>query len=331
MGTLLFIVVALAGFGAVMTLGLAFVGGAEAGGGRKASRRVALVAGSGRSEVRLKSAKGAGDQVVTRRKQIMDSLKEQERIERRAKVTVAARIQQAGLSISVRTFWIASLAFGLGAGAAVGLAVRSPLAAAGVTFVAALGLPRWVLGMLLKKRLKKFTEEFPNSVDVIVRGIKSGLPVHDCLKVIAQESPQPVAGEFQRLVEGIGVGQDLPSGLEKMYTRTPTSEVRYFAIVMAIQQKTGGNLAEALTNLSTVLRARKLMGEKIKALSGEAVASAWIIGSLPPAIMVLVMLVSPSYMMPMFTDPRGHIALMVASTIMALGAFIMRHMINFKF
>ena len=334
MGTILFVVVALAGFGAIMTLGLAFAGGGEsggAGGGRKAARRVATVAGSGRAEARLKAAKGPGEQVVTRRKQIVESLKAQERLERRAKVTIAARIQQAGLSISVRTFWIASLVFGLGAGAVVGVLIHSPLAAAGVAFVAGLGLPRWVLGFLCKGRLKKFTEEFPNSIDIIVRGIKSGLPVHDCLKVIAQESPQPVAGEFTRLVEGIGVGQELSSGLEKMYTRMPTSEVRFFSIVMAIQQKTGGNLAEALTNLSTVLRARKLMVEKIKALSGEAVASAFIIGSLPPAIMVLVMVVSPAYMMPMFTDPRGHIALLAGSTIMAVGAFIMRRMINFKF
>ena len=334
MATLLFIVVALAGFGAVMTLGLAFAGGGGSGGaaaGRKAGRRVATVAGSGRADTRLKNVKGAGDQALSRRKQIVDSLKEQERLERRAKVTIAARIQQAGLTISIKTFWIASAVFGLCAGGAAGFLLHSPLAAAGVAFVAGLGLPRWFLGVLCKKRLKKFTEEFPNSVDVIVRGIKSGLPVHDCLKVIAQESPQPVAGEFSRLVEGIGVGQDLSSGLEKMYTRMPSSEVRFFSIVMAIQQKTGGNLAEALTNLSTVLRARKLMGEKIKALSGEAVASAWIIGSLPPAIMVLVMIVSPAYMMPMFTDPRGHIALMVSSAIMAMGAFIMRRMINFKY
>lgn len=334
METILFIVVALAGFGAVMTLGLAFAGGGEAGGaggGRKAAKRIAVVAGSGRGEARLKPGKGAGEQVLTRRKQIVEGLKAQERLERRAKLTLAARIQQAGLSTSLRTFWIASVVFGLGAGAVTGFLIHSPLAAAGAAFVGGLGLPRWFLGVLCKSRLKKFTEEFPNSVDIIVRGIKSGLPVHDCLKVIAQESPQPVAGEFQRLVEGIGVGQELSSGLEKMYTRMPTSEVRFFSIVMAIQQKTGGNLAEALTNLSTVLRARKLMGEKIKALSGEAVASAWIIGSLPPAIMTLVMFVSPTYMMPMFTDPRGHIALMVGSAIMAMGAFIMRRMINFKY
>src|SRR5206468_3233234 len=122
------------------------------------------------------------------------------------------------------------------------------------------------------------TEEFPNATDVIVRGIKSGLPVMDCLRLIGRESPEPLAAEFRRLVESLGLGMTIEQGLEKMYERMPTPEVRFFAIVLSIQQKTGGNLAEALNNLSTVLRARKLMREKIKAMSGEAVASAFIIG-----------------------------------------------------
>ena len=291
-----------AGFAALLTLGLAFAGGGEGGGAssnRKSSKRLAIVAGAGRAEARLKGVKGAGEPAVTRRKQILDSLKAQERLERKAKLTIAARIEQAGLSISLQAFWIGSAVAGLAIGVVVAMLMRSPLAAAGAAFVGGLGLPRWLLGVLCKSRLKKFTEEFPNSVDVIVRGIKSGLPVHDCLKVIAQESPQPLAGEFQRLVEAVGVGQDLPSALE--------------------------------TNLSTVLRARKLMREKIKALSGEAVASAGIIGVLPPGLLLAITLLQPSYMMVMFTDPRGHIALMAGATIMALGTFIMRRMINFKF
>lgn len=330
---LLFLLTAVAGFAAVLTLGLAFAGGGSgaAATGRKTAKRLAVVAGPGRAEARLKGAKGGGEPAATRRKQILETLKAQERLERRAKLTIAARLQQAGLSVSPRSFWIASAGLGLTLGGAAGAATHNPLAAAGVAFVAGLGLPRWIVGVLCKGRHKKFTEEFPNSIDVIVRGIKSGLPVHDCLKVIAQESPQPLAGEFQRLVEGIGVGQDLSTALDKMYTRMPTSEVRFFSIVMAIQQKTGGNLAEALGNLSTVLRARKLMREKIKALSGEAVASAFIIGALPPGLLAIVMVVAPSYMGVMFTDPRGHLALAGSAAVMGLGIFIMRRMINFKF
>jgi tight adherence protein B len=197
--------------------------------------------------------------------------------------------------------------------------------------VAAFGLPRWVVGFLAKRRTKAFTESFADAIDIIVRGIRSGLPVGDCLKIIARESPAPLAPEFSRLVENLAMGVTVEQGLEKMYERMPTSELRFFTIVLAIQSKTGGNLAEALANLSTVLRARKLMREKIKALSSEATASAFIIGAMPPGVMLLVMVTTPSYMMLMFTDHRGNVMLMIGAIWMCLGIFVMRRMINFKF
>src|SRR5690606_34751816 len=150
--------------------------------------------------------------------------------------------------------------------------------------------PRWILNFLAKKRTKQFTAAFSDALDIIVRGIKSGLPVHDCLRIIGQETPEPLAGEFRRLNESIGMGMTIDQALEKMYERMPTSELRFFIIVLVIQQKTGGNLAEALGNLSAVLRSRKLMREKIKALSSEALASAWIIGCLPPGVVALIMI-----------------------------------------
>ena len=162
-------------------------------------------------------------------------------------------------------------------------------------------------------------------------GIKSGLPVHDCFKIIGRESPSPLGPEFQKLVEVLGVGLTLTEALNKMYERMPTPELKFFSIVMAIQQKTGGNLAEALSNLSAVLRARRMMGEKIKALSSEATASAGIIGSLPPAVMILVTLTTPAYMMILFTDPRGQFMLLIAVAMMSMGVFVMKKMISFKF
>src|SRR5690606_863804 len=132
-------------------------------------------------------------------------------------------------------------------------------------------------------------------------------------------------------VEGVGVGLTLSQALEKMFERMPTSELRFFAIVIAIQQKTGGNLAEALSNLTTVLRARRMMGEKIKALSPEAMASAGIIGPLPPVVMGLVFITTPAYMMLLFTDPRGQVMLLIAAIWMASGIFVMKRMIAFKF
>jgi tight adherence protein B len=266
-----------------------------------------------------------------RRKQILQNLRQVERQQRKQSLTLQGRMTQAGLTPNLRTFWIVSGVLGL-VGGGVGLfASHKPLIALGLLVCLGLGLPRWTLGFLAKRRVAKFTAAFPDATDVIVRGIKSGLPVNDCLKVIARESPQPLAGEFQQLVESLGMGQSTDQALEKMYSRMPTSEVRFFAIVLSIQQKTGGNLAEALGNLSAVLRARKLMREKIKALSGEAVASAGIIGCLPPGVMLLVTLSTPSYMQPMFTDQRGHVMLMIGAFWMAVGIFVMRKMINFKF
>ncbi|HWW26743.1 MAG TPA: type II secretion system F family protein, partial [Caulobacter sp.] len=205
------------------------------------------------------------------------------------------------------------------------------LGAVGLAFAAGFGLPRWVVGMMAKARTQKFTSAFSDAIDIIVRGIKSGLPVHDCLKIIGKECPEPLAGEFRVLVENTGMGMSMDQALERMYERMPTNELRFFTIVLTIQAKTGGNLAEALGNLSAVLRGRKLMAEKIKALSAEAITSAFIIGSLPPGVIAMISVTAPAYMAPMFTDPRGKLMLMAAGFWMSLGIFVMRKMINFKF
>ena len=323
----IFVFVAVFGFVAVAGLGLAFAGGAGAGGAR-ATKRVQAVAAAQRGDAAARARKA--DPAGARRKQILQNLKAAEQQERKVKLTLEARLTQAGLSISVRTFWIVSAVIcGVGLMGAMVVAHSLPVAL-GAAFVLGFGLPRWWLSTSAKRRSKKFTGEFPNAIDIIVRGIKSGLPVNDCLRVIATESPEPVSGEFRRLVENLSGGVTLDQAMEKMYARMPLSEVRFFAIVLAIQQKTGGNLAEALGNLSTVLRARKMMGEKVKALSGEAVASAAIIGALPPGVMLLVTVTSPAYMMPLFTTPGGHMALAIGAFMMALGIFTMRRMINFR-
>lgn len=187
-----------------------------------------------------------------------------------------------------------------------------------------------MVGAIAKSRIKKFTEAFPDAMDIVVRGIKSGLPVHDSLRVIGKEAPEPLASQFNRLVESIGMGMTIDQALDKMHAEMPTPEVRFFAIVLAIQAKTGGNLAEALGNLSTVIRSRKLMREKVKALSAEAVASAAIIGCLPPAVAILIFITAPDYMGPLFTDPRGRVMLMIGAFWMSLGVLSMRKMINFR-
>jgi tight adherence protein B len=325
----LVILIAVLGFVAFAGLGLVFAGGTGPG-GKTMKRAQAITAGNAQEKSNRARAAAANDP-SQRRKAIIKSLKDQERTQRKASVTIEARLQQAGLSATVQQFWLASFVFGLVV-AGMLLLVRQHLwVAAGLGFAAALGLPRWVVGFLAKRRTKKFTEAFSDAIDVIVRGIKSGLPVNDCLRIIARESPAPLGPEFQLLVENVAMGMTMEQGLEKMYTRMPTSELRFFTIVLAIQQKTGGNLAEALGNLSAVLRARKLMREKVKALSSEATASAMIIGALPPGVIMMIQITSPAYMSTMYTDPRGNLMLMGGALWMTIGIFVMHRMINFKF
>ena len=309
-------------------LGWAFVGGGDSS--DQALKRAQTFTGTSNGNAALRKA-AAANTPEARRKQIMLQLQESERRERKARVTIAAKLKQAGLKMPVSMFWILSGVVGV-------FSVLPPLMlgmnifiSLGIGFVVGLGLPRWIVGFLGKRRRAKFSAAFADAVDVIVRGIKSGLPVHDCFKIIAKEAPLPLGPEFQTLVEGLGVGLTLGQALDKMYERMPTPELKFFAIVIAIQQKTGGNLSEALNNLSVVLRARRMMGEKIKALSSEAMASAGIIGALPPVVMTLVFITTPAYILLLFTDPRGQVMLLGAAVWMSCGVFVMKRMISFKF
>ena len=321
------ILIAVLAFVTIAGIGFAFAGSGQS----KVTKRAQSIVSGGTPQTRKSAARAAANTPEVRRKAILKTLKEQERQQKKVTLNLTAKLQQAGLKGNVRNFWIVSGVLGAMVLGLVILFTRNPWIAIGAGFAAGLGLPRWVVNFLANRRIKKFTEHFSDAIDIIVRGIKSGLPVHDCLKIIGRESPEPLAGEFRNLVENVGVGVSIDSALEKMYQRMPTNELRFFSIVLAIQQKTGGNLAEALNNLSQVLRARKLMREKIKALSSEAVASSFIIGSLPPGVVVLITVTTPSYMAPMFSDPRGHLMLMGAGFWMACGIFVMRKMINFKF
>jgi tight adherence protein B len=321
------VLVALLGFVAVAGFGWVVAGGETAN--AKTLKRAQGIVGRGDSaEVnRARRAQAAPDQ---RRRQILKTLRAQEKQQKRARLTLTSRLQQAGLGDNVRGFWIASAVMSLVV-AVIIIVLRQPWwAALLLSMGAGLGLPRWVVGFLAKRRMKAFTSAFPDAMDIIVRGIRSGLPVHDCLRVIGKETAEPLAGEFRRLVENLGVGLSVDQSLERMFESMPTAEVRFFAIVLAIQQRSGGNLAEALGNLSTVIRARKLMREKIKAMAGEAVASACIIGALPPGVVAMISISSPAYMVPLFTDPRGQALLLGSAVWMASGIYVMRRMINFR-
>jgi tight adherence protein B len=282
-------------------------------------------------EVAIKGAR-MRDREKERRKAVEESLKEleQKQREQRAKLTLKKRLEQAGLGISPTVFHIASVVFGLILGLVAFVLGMKPIVAALIMFAGGFGLPRWVLGMLRGHRMKAFGEEFANAIDVIVRGIKSGLPLNDCLQIIARESQEPVKSEFQALVDANKMGVPLEQSLLRMYDNMPTAEVSFFGIVLSIQQKTGGNLSEALGNLSNVLRGRKSMRGKIEALSGEAKASAMIIGALPPGVMIMVYISTPSYVSLLWTRSIGEVMLMGCVLWMTTGILVMRKMINFN-
>jgi tight adherence protein B len=326
--TLLFVLVGVFGFLFVAGIGWLFAGGSNQ---QEAVVKRAQSLGGVQARDARRARVGAINTAEARRKQIVNSLKDQERAQKRARLALRSKLHQAGLAISVRQFWMAAGVFGFMVFALAFFLHANPLIALLLGASSGVGVPLWTLGFLVGRRTKQFTAAFSDAMDIVVRGIKSGLPVHDCLKIIGREAPEPLGAEFRRLVENIGIGLTLDQALEKLHDNMPTSEVRFFSIVMNIQQKTGGNLAEALGNLSTVLRSRKLMREKIKALSSEATTSAGIIGSLPPGVMLMITLTTPSYMAPMLSDHRGWLMLGGGALWMALGIFVMSRMINFRF
>lgn len=267
-----------------------------------------------------------------RRKQVEGTLKRlEERNKGTVRVDMALRLQQSGLNISPLMFYLFSFLFGAGIGFAAFIFGVPAYLAGAIAFVAGVGFPRWVLKFLKNRRERKFLNEFPNSIDVIVRGVKSGLPLNDCMAMIAAEAPAPVGPEFQELVDAQRMGVPLEQGLRRMYQRVPLTEVSFLGIVLGIQSKAGGNLSEALGNLSNVLRDRKKMKAKIRAVSQEAKTGAIIIGSLPMIIVLIVNIITPDYMTILFTSTMGHVLLGISVFWMSLGVLVMRKMINFDF
>jgi tight adherence protein B len=290
----------------------------------KAQKRAsALLSGSERA-VASRSADPA-----KRRKLIAESLKDVEQKSKR-KASLEQRIAQAGLSVSKEIYLAASAGIGFLVGTILFVTNGDPLIAFGGATVATFGVPNWVLTFLRERRITKFIDAFPGALDVIIRGVKAGLPVADCFRVIAGEVEEPVRGEFRRIVESQSLGLSIAEATERLVERVPVPEASFFAIVINIQQKAGGNLSEALQNLSNVLRDRKKMKGKIKAMSSEAKASAGIIGSLPFLVGGAVWFMTPSYMMVLFTTPQGKFIIACSLLWMAIGIFIMRRMINFE-
>lgn len=299
-----------------------------------------LLSGGARAEKRQRSVTGApmadrrADRfaTVSRRDQVARSLKDQEQREKtRHKMTAEMRLAQAGLAWSKGRFYVTSA---VGAVVLAGLLFAitgGPLPAAAGLVIGGLGLPRWILGYLKKRRLNKYLEELPNAMDVIVRGIRSGLPLNDCMRMLATEAQEPVRTEFRHMVEQQALGISIAEAVTKLFERAPVAESNFFAIVIGIQAKAGGNLSETLGNLSRVLRERRKMKGKIQAMSMEAKASAGIIASLPFVVATLTYLSSPTYIELLWLTLTGKMMLVVSAVWMTIGVLVMKKMINFDF
>lgn len=302
---------------------------------RNAEKRLDTIKRAETDRSAVKAARDRQAETARRRKNVQDSLKDLDnrqkaRDQNMRKPPLRVQLRQAGLTLTVERFYVYSVLAGIGA-TIVAFIVGAPLIILpGVLVVAGFGLPRWAISFIRGRRVKAFLKEFPNALDVIVRAIKSGLPLNDSIRLIANESPEPVRAEFRRIVESQQLGMSVPEAALRMTETMPCPEAGFFGIVIQIQSQAGGNLSEALGNLSGVLRDRKRLQGKIKALSSEAKSSATIIGALPVVMLGLVYSTSPDYIMPLFTERAGNLILIGCALWMGLGILVMKKMISFK-
>lgn len=302
---------------------------------RKAEQRLESVKRVETDRNVIRATRERASEAARRRRTIQESLSELEARQKDrdrylTRPPLKIQLHQAGIEMPMRRFYMLSTAGGIFL-AFLALIAGAPLwVVPGALLAGIFGIPRWIVAYLRKRRVKAFLDEFPNALDVIVRAVKSGLPLNDAVRMIAAEAREPVKSEFRRLVEAQQLGLSMAEAAMRMSETIPCPEANFFGIVIQIQSQSGGNLSEALGNLSRVLRDRKKMKAKVQALSMEAKASAAIIGALPVVVAVLVYITSPGYIMPLFTTSAGHLVLGVSVVWMCIGIFVMRQMMNFE-
>lgn len=323
------LILALLGVLSVGALGFAFAPGLL-GSGRADKRRKALKGDYQATREKISVDRSKED----RRKSIQNAVKSQaEALEKNKKkrVPLKTKIFQSGMTIKPGSF-IRNMVI---VGALVFVTcffLGVPLIFAAVFGVAGgYVLPMWFLSFKRARYQDKFLDLLPEAIEAIVRGIKSGMPLNDSIRVVAQEVKEPVKTEFKRVLEQQAVGKTMMEAIEVIYERIPLPEVNFLVVVINVQQQSGGNLSEALSNLSVVLRNRKKIKMKIKAMSSEAKASAMIIGALPFVVAGLVTMVTPGYLTPLFTSTLGHIWLGVGFVMFLTGGFIMNRMVKFNY
>lgn len=241
------------------------------------------------------------------------------------------RLERTGLRINPGEYLLASTLIAMAVGFGLGEFLRaSPTLAVLAGLAAGFAVPHAFVGLLIERRLKAFSAQFPEAIDLIVRGLRSGLPAPASMHTVADEMLEPVAGEFRRVTDRLRIGQTLDDALRDAADRMPTTEFRFFVISLAVQRETGGNLAETLENLTDILRKRRQMKLKIKAMSSEAKASALILGSLPFLMFLAMMAINPGYVSALFNDARGMMMVGFGLGSLTIGILVMAKMVRFE-
>ena len=243
---------------------------------------------------------------------------------------LALRLDRTGMGWSLSQYFYTSLGLGLAVAALIYFKSGAALLSLGIGTLVGAGLPHWLVGFFIKRRTNQFNAKFPDAIELLVRGLRSGLPVTETLGVVAQEVPGPVGAEFRAAVERIKIGRTMEESLQVTADKLGTPEFQFFVITLAIQRETGGNLAETLSNLSDVLRKRAQMKLKIKAMSSESKASAYIVGALPFIVFGLIYWINPNYIGDFFVDERLIVTGLGGLCWMGIGAFIMAKMVSFE-
>ncbi len=243
---------------------------------------------------------------------------------------IKIRLSKAGIEPNLSRYAMTSGGLAAATLVTLLLAGSTPVFSLLMSIIAGIGLPHWFLSMRINSRIGKFTKQFPEAMDLMVRGLKSGLPVNECIANVATELPAPTGTEFQKITDSMRLGKQLEEALWETADRLDTPDFKFFVISLVVQRETGGNLGETLENLANILRQRQAMKLKIKALSSEAKASAWIVGLLPFIMLGVIMLLNYDYGIVLFTHAKAKIAGIAALIWMSIGMFIMSRMISFK-
>lgn len=314
-------------FASAVCLGMVYFAFAGPNTSKAQTKRLAAVRERHSSRLTAQSAEEKVRRILARQDSQLDSFAN--RFIPRPEI-LRERLTQTGKSWTLGQYAMVSVG--------LGIVVAGLLASRGLPLLMALlvgvfagfGIPHFVIGKMVNRRIAKFNLRFPDAIELLVRGLRSGLPISETLTVVAKEVPDPVGIEFRKVVEKMKIGNTMDESLEEAAKRIPTPEFKFFRITLAIQRETGGNLAETLSNLASVLRQRSQMKLKIKAMSSESKASAYIVGSLPFIVFGLIMMINPGYMGEFFVDERLIIAGIGGLVWMGIGVFIMAKMVNFE-